>query len=87
MKKIKKLILITLKLVSSLSVAYVIAFIGKELLAYSSFSFIFIICSASSGFFYFMKPYKIKGVLMLNLVLIGIVLLMRFYIKTAYIPV
>ena len=84
MKKIKKITLLFLKLFSSFCVAYVITFIGQELIAYNIFSFIFILLSVASGFFYLIKPYKLKGVLILNLILVGLTFLMRFYITAAY---
>ena len=86
MKKIKKILLLSLKVFSSLCVAYVIAFIGQELVSYDAFSFIFITLSVGSGFFYMIKPYKLKGVLMVNFALIAIAFLMRFYITVAYTP-
>lgn len=84
MKKTKQTILLSFKALTSFCVAYVLAFIGQELISYNSFSFVFIVLSIASGFFYLMKPYKFKGVLMLNLILVGLAFLMRFYIIVAY---
>jgi len=86
-KRLNKIILLTIKLFSSFMVAYVLAFVGQELINYQSFSFIFIFLSVASGFFYLIKPYQWKGVLISNLVLIGLAFLMNFYITVAYNPV
>lgn len=85
-KTAKTIALLSLKVFSCFCIAYVTAFIGQELIAYESFSFLFIFLSIGSGFFYFMKPYKLKGVLIINLCLIATALLMRFYITVAYTP-
>ena len=87
MTTLKTLILISLKVFSSVYIAYLLAFIGQELFSYASFSFIFIFLSTGSGFFYFLKPYKIKGLLILNAVLIALLFLLNIYISVAYIPV
>jgi len=84
MKRIKKISLFGLKLFSSFCVAYVLAFIGQELINYNSFSFVFIFLSVASGFFYLVKPYKWKAFLILNLILVGLAFFMNFYITVAY---
>ncbi|MBC6415252.1 MAG: hypothetical protein GDA46_02545 [Bdellovibrionales bacterium] len=84
MKKLNTVSLILFKAFLSFCLAYVLSFIGKELISYGSFSFVFIFISVYFGFFYFLKPYKFKGVFMVSLILIGIAFFLRFYVIMAY---
>jgi len=83
-KKIKKFSLFFLKAFSAFCVAYVLAFVGKELLSYGTFSFIFLLISISMAFFYLIKPYGFFIVLCVDIGLILFALLLRFYIISAY---
>lgn len=84
MKKIKKISLFLLKAFSAFCVAYVLTFVGKELLSYGMFSFVFLLLSISMAFFYFVKPYGFLIVLLIDVGLILFALLLRFYVITAY---
>lgn len=84
MKKIKKISLFLLKAFSAFCVAYVLTFIGKELLLYGIFAFVFLSISISMAFFYLIKPYGFLVVLLVDIGLILFALLLRFYVITAY---
>ncbi|MCZ0932328.1 MAG: hypothetical protein OXJ52_04145 [Oligoflexia bacterium] len=84
MKKIKSSSLLVFKALSSFCVAYVLALIGRELLSFGLFSFVFLILSLGLSFFYLIKPYSFSSVFMLNLVLVASAVLLRFYVMTAY---
>lgn len=83
-KQIKKISLTVFKALSSFCVAYVLTLIGRELLSFALFSFVFLILSLSISFFYLIKPYNFLTVLLLDLFLVLFALLLRFYVMTAY---
>ena len=83
-KSLKRFTLLFLKFVSASFVAYVMAFIGKELINYGSFSFVFIFISIFSAFLYVMKNQNFIGVLITNIILVAIALFLRFYVILAY---
>ena len=84
MKRIKKISLLFLKVFSAFCVAYVLAFIGKELISYGIFSFVFLLISIGMAFFYLIKPYGFFIVLCVDVGLILFALLLRFYVISAY---
>ena len=84
MKKIKKASLLIFKGVSAFCFAYVLALVGQELLSYGLFSFVFLLLSISMAFFYLVKDYKFLRVLMVDVCLIFLAVLLRFYVIMAY---
>lgn len=84
MKKIQKISLLSFKIVSAFCFSYVLTLIGQEFLSYGLFSFIFLLFSIGLAFFYFVKDYKFFGVLLVDIVLVLIAFLLRFYVIVAY---
>ena len=84
MKKIKKTSLFLLKAFSAFCVAYVFAFIGKELLSYGLFAFVFLLVSIGMAFFYLVKPYNFFTLLLIDMALILFAFMLRFYVDIAY---
>ena len=83
-KKINKITLLVFKIFSAFCVAYVLSLIGQELLSYGLFSFIFLLFSIGWAFFLLIKPYNFLGVFIVDMVLVFIALLLRFYVIVAY---
>ena len=84
MKQVKSISLLMFKGLSSFCVAYVLTLIGKELLSFGLFSFVFLLLSIGLSFFYLIKPYQFFLVLSVDLVLVGVAFLLHFYVTTAY---
>ena len=84
MKQFGVISLLVFKAISCFCVAYVLVLIGKELISFGTFSFVFLILSIGMSFFYLIKPYKFLTILLLDLILIAFALLLRFYVMTAY---
>ena len=84
MNKAKQMSLLLFKVFSALCFSYVLTLIGQELLSYGLFSFVFLLISISLAFFYFVKGYNIFGVLALDIFLVLIAFLLRFYVVMAY---
>ncbi len=80
----KKLSLTLFKGVSAFCLAYVLALIGQELISYGLFSFIFLLLSISAAFFYLVKGYKFLGVLIVDICLVAMAVLLRFYVILSY---
>ena len=70
MKTAKKAILLALKLFFSFCVAYVAAIIGRELISYGLFSFVFVMLSVGGGFFHLIKPLGFFPLLLTGLALL-----------------
>ena len=84
LKEIRFFSLLAIKSISSIAVAYVLSFVGKEFMNYGSFSFAFIFISVFVAFFYFLKNQKFLGLIIVDASLIAIALLLRFYVILAY---
>ena len=84
MNKVKQMSLLFFKGFSALCFSYVLTLIGQELLSYGLFSFVFLLISISLAFFYFVKGYNVFGVLALDIFLVLIAFLLRFYVIIAY---
>ena len=82
--KTKKVILFVFKGFSALCFSYVLAVLGIEFIGYGLFSFIFLILSFSMAFLYFVKPYGITGLMVVNVVLIFTAIFLRFYINYSF---
>lgn len=80
----KKISLLLFKGLSAFCFSYVVTLIGQELISYGLFSFLFLLISLSMAFFYLVKDYKFFGVLILDICLILIALLLRFYVIISY---
>ena len=84
LKKIQNFIALFLKGVSAFAVAYVVSLIGVELINYGSFSFTFIFISIAMAFFFLVKNQQLLGILLVDLVLVAIAFVLRFYVVSAY---
>ena len=84
MKKAKKLSLAFFKGLSALCLAYVLALVGRELISYGLFSFVFLILSISLAFLYLVRGYGFFLVLILDIFLVILAFLLRFYAAMAY---
>ena len=84
MKKMKTMGLLLFKVFSAFCFSYVLTLIGQELLSYGLFSFVFLLISIGLSFFYFIKDYKFSGVLLIDIILVAIAFLLRFYVIIAY---
>ena len=84
MKKIKKISLLVFKGVSAFCFAYVLTLVGQDLISYGLFSFVFLLLSISLAFFYLVKDYKFFRILIVDVCLILLAVLLRFYVIIAY---
>jgi len=84
MKKTKKTILITIKVLSSLCFAFVLTLVAQDFINFGLFSFIFLLLSLGSAFFYLIKNYQFLGVFLVDISLILLAFLLRFYVVFAY---
>ena len=84
MKRVQSISLLIFKALSSFCVAYVLTLVGKELLSFGLFSFVFLLISIGLSFFYLIKPYQFFTVLLVDLALVGLAFLLHFYVTTAY---
>ena len=80
----KKAFLWFVKGLSALCFAYVLALTVQETISFSLFSFVFLMLSFALAFFFFVKSYKLLGVLVIDALLIVIILLLQFYTIMAY---
>ena len=84
MNKVKKISLLFFKGFSAFCFSYVLTLIGQELLSYGLFSFVFLLISIGLAFFYFVKDYNVFEVLVLDIFLVLMAFLLRFYVMMAY---
>lgn len=84
MKKAKKISLLLFKGFSGFCFAFVLTLISQELISFGLFSFVFLLISIGLAFFYFVRGYKFPGVLVVDLILVLIAFLLRFYVIIAY---
>ena len=83
-KKIKKITLLLFKGLSAFCFSYVVTLIGQELISYGMFSFVFLLISVGLAFFYLVKNYGFLGVFLVDLFLVLLAFLLRFYVIIAY---
>ena len=84
LKKVQNFIVLFLKWISAFSIAYIVSLIGAELIHYGSFSFTFIFISVAMAFLFLVKNQKLLGILLVDLVLVAIAFILRFYVISAY---
>jgi len=82
--KFQKISLKMLQILSALVVAYVIAIIGKELIKYETFSFVFVLISMTTAFLYVIKDSGWLVTVIIISVIFILALALRLYVLSAY---
>ncbi len=83
-RSLRKTSLWILKAASGLTLAYVLAVAGRELLNYGLFSFMFVLLSVTAAFFYLVKGFRLAGILTVDTCLVAMAVSLRWYVVLAY---
>ncbi len=74
---------IVLKLLTAFLVALTFSLIGQEMMAYGTFSFVFIFVVVSALIFKLISKWSVGSVLLFDLFIVLVALLLRLYIQVA----
>ncbi len=82
--KILRFSLILFKLISSVLVGFFFSILGKVLIGYSHFSFMFIFLTVFFAFFNLIARLQFLGIFLVDILFIVIIGMAHLYIMTAY---
>ena len=85
-KSIKTICLWAIKGFSGLAFAWILTIMGKELINFGLFSFVFLLISLTTAFIYLVRGYRYFGVFCVTSVFIGLIFSFGFYVNLAYNP-